>query len=623
MAHQPSQSDRAPNEGLTARAEAALTHPATLLALATLLVNDLVFKWLWPGAWITGKLSDLAWVIFAPPLLALPLTFLARRNRTAQRAAWATAYIGLPLLYAGYNTFEPLHDLIMDGFSLLRGTPGGSPYDPTDSIVIPFGVAIAIWTWRNAEAKSAASRTRAALLIAAIAAFASIATSAPDPPTGVTSLSQDKSGAVVAKDYRGWELFASTDGGFTWESVSSSLMQDEAIDWGTTTGTTPQGTYSLRGHNVILTTDGASTIVHSIVNVNPKANYRIFALAKDSTGGDFRRVSHLPQDVMYDVHSGNLIVAMGLQGVVVRTPDNRWRSIGVGQYEPIDFSLANRALLVMSPDELLFIAIAMVLASSAFAMSLAKVPDDRKSHKYYLASLTAAIGIAVVAPLAMVLGYTTILTQPYWGFIDLFWTWTLLLAFLGIASSIAVIVVTRRAYRVPFRTIYGAAVTLLLLVASVVPLLYYSEIDTYYSDDFESLLHATGPPVVALTTIWFVISTLVKLPTFRSTLTVILALVAMMAAFVLVFLVWISGHIALLPAKIASTALIWIAAAILYKFVRNAWRNKPPAPDDQVPDRQSVYPVRLSKNAKDNRTSPCPTTPSTTPPSTSPTKPPS
>ena len=29
----------------TARAEAALTHPATLLALATLLVNDLVFKW--------------------------------------------------------------------------------------------------------------------------------------------------------------------------------------------------------------------------------------------------------------------------------------------------------------------------------------------------------------------------------------------------------------------------------------------------------------------------------------------------------------------------------------------------------------------------------------------------
>ena len=485
--------------------------------------------------------------------------------------------------------------------------------------MIPFGVAIAIWTWRNAEAKSAASRTRAALLIAAIAAFASIATSAPDPPTGITTLTQDETGSIFAKGHRDYEVHGSDDGGFIWERVPA----DSTIDWQRTPNSGPEFTYNLQDETVILTIGESPTIEHHVVDLNQRASYRIFALAKDSTGGDFRRVTHLPQDVMYDVHSVNLIVAMGLQGVVVRTPDNRWRSIGVGQYEPIDFSLANRALLVMSPDELLFIAIAMVLASSAFAMSLAKVPDDRKSHKYYLASLTAAIGIAVVAPLVMVLGYTIILAQPYWGFIDLFWTWTLLLAFLGIASSIAVIVVTRRAFRVPFRTIFGAAVTLLLLVASVVPLLYYSEIDTYYSDDFESILRATGPPVVALTTIWFVISTLVKLPTFRSALTVILALVAMTSAFVLVFLVWISGHIALLPAKIASTALIWIAAAILYKFVRNAWRNEPPAPDDQVPDLQSVYPVRLSKNAKDNRTSPCPTTPSTTPPSTSQTASPS
>ena len=99
MAHQPSQSDRAPNEGLTARAEAALTHPATLLALATLLVNDLVFKSFWPGTWLTGKLSDLAWIVFAPPLLALLLTFLARRDSTAQKAVWVIAYIGLPLRF--------------------------------------------------------------------------------------------------------------------------------------------------------------------------------------------------------------------------------------------------------------------------------------------------------------------------------------------------------------------------------------------------------------------------------------------------------------------------------------------------------------------------------------------
>lgn len=49
--------------------ERALLHPVTLVALATLLVNDHVLKWTWPG-WITGKLSDVAGLILAPIVLA-------------------------------------------------------------------------------------------------------------------------------------------------------------------------------------------------------------------------------------------------------------------------------------------------------------------------------------------------------------------------------------------------------------------------------------------------------------------------------------------------------------------------------------------------------------------------
>ncbi len=118
---------------LKTRGEAALTHPATLIALAVLLFNDLVLKSVWQGSWITGKLSDLAWVVFASPLLAFLLMFFAGDKAKAQLAAWDVAYIGLPLLYAAYNTFEPLHDLISRGMSLLSGKAGGSPFDPTDS----------------------------------------------------------------------------------------------------------------------------------------------------------------------------------------------------------------------------------------------------------------------------------------------------------------------------------------------------------------------------------------------------------------------------------------------------------------------------------------------------------
>ncbi len=590
--------DYAPSAYPTARAEAALIHPVTLLALATLLVNDLVFKSMWPGSWITGKLSDLAWVIFAPPLLALPLTFLARRNQTALKVAWSTAYIGLPLLYAAYNTFEPLHDVIMGGFSLLRGTPGGSPFDPTDSIVIPFGIAIAIWVWRNADAKGTASRMRTPFLITAIAAFASIATSAPDPTTGITTLTQNETGSIFAKGHHGYEVRRSDDGGFTWESVPS----DPTIDWERTSSQGPEVTYRLQDESVILTIGESPAIVHSIVDVNPRSSYRIFALAKDSTGADFWRVTHLPQDVIYDLHSGNLIVAMGLQGVVVRTPDNLWRRVGVGPYEPINYSPVNRALLLISPDEILFIAIAIAIASTAFALSLATLPVEGQSIRYVLASLVTALGIVGVLFLVFASGASV------WGLVSRFFPFDdehlgialgfvwLLFGLLGVASVIAVMITTKRALQVRLAAVIGPVFTLLLLVVSLAPLIYYSETDSYYCYDSECFIRSILPHAVALTTIWFVIGALVNLSTFRSAIHMILALVAMMAVFDLVFLVWISGHIALATAKIASTALIWVVAALLYTSVRSIWRNKPPTPDNQVPDHQPIYPEHLSEN---------------------------
>ena len=383
MAHQPSQSDRAPNEGLTARAEAALTHPATLLALATLLVNDLVFKWLWPGAWITGKLSDLAWVIFAPPLLALPLTFFARRNQTAQRAAWAIAYIGLPLLYAAYNTFEPLHEFILNGLSLFSESSRRSPFDPSDSFVIPFGIAVAIWVWRGAKVNRLVTQLRFGILVAAIASVASLATGFEQPRFGISSLSQNQEGDVVAKEYYDREFFLSRDGGLTWVSARDSLNGDDSIDWIRPTAETPNGIYSLDGPNVIRTVDGIPEILHSTVIVSARSDRTIVALTTDL---NLFLTKHIPLDIHYDAISGNLIVAMGRQGVLVGTPDGQWQRIGVGNYKPIDHSLLARAKLLMQSDELLFIALALTIASLGFALTMADLSLDAK-HSRYLGTL--------------------------------------------------------------------------------------------------------------------------------------------------------------------------------------------------------------------------------------------
>ena len=319
----------------TARAEAASTHPATLIALATLLVNDLVFKSLWPGSWITGKLSDLAWVIFASPLLALPLTFLARRNRNAQRTAWAIAYIGLPLLYAAYNTFEPLHDAVMAGFSFLRGTPGGSPFDPTDSVVIPFGVAAAIWVWRNAKVGAKPVRIRLAILVAAVAAVASLASSVVTT-SGVTAIGATANGTIIAADLQGIAriYFASEDGGFTWDSVSGAAHSD--ITWGQSKVDTPRGKYEVVGASVEKTADGRkSKVLVPPIADNSKHSRAIRAATIDF--GVKRRVTPVFDAILYDTHTGNVIVTNGLQGVVVETPDGEWRRVDVAGYKPHRF----------------------------------------------------------------------------------------------------------------------------------------------------------------------------------------------------------------------------------------------------------------------------------------------
>ena len=136
------------NNTFRQRCASALMHPATLAAVAVLLANDIVFKSLWPGTWFAGKLSDLAWMIFAPPLLAFLLSFAAGKHVALQRTAFLTAYAGLPLLYAAFNTFTPVHDGILRGISFVSGGTAGSPLDATDSIVIPLAMSIAVWVWR-------------------------------------------------------------------------------------------------------------------------------------------------------------------------------------------------------------------------------------------------------------------------------------------------------------------------------------------------------------------------------------------------------------------------------------------------------------------------------------------
>jgi hypothetical protein len=92
-----------------ARPGDGLLHPVALVALATLIINDQLFKAAWPGV-VTGKLSDVAGLVVAP--LALQAAWevgqwIADRwhGPTASILAVAIAVVGIE--FAAVQVWSP------------------------------------------------------------------------------------------------------------------------------------------------------------------------------------------------------------------------------------------------------------------------------------------------------------------------------------------------------------------------------------------------------------------------------------------------------------------------------------------------------------------------------------
>lgn len=108
----------------------ALAHPAWWLALAVLVLNDHVAKkgGVLPSL-LTGKASDLAGLLVAPPLLAAVLRVRTRRGLVLSHIAPATVFAAIKtsaLASAGFT-----------GLLATFGLPWRNVVDPTDLIALP------------------------------------------------------------------------------------------------------------------------------------------------------------------------------------------------------------------------------------------------------------------------------------------------------------------------------------------------------------------------------------------------------------------------------------------------------------------------------------------------------
>lgn len=153
--------------GGPARAD-GLVHPVPVGAIALLIANDHVLKASFPGWW-TGKLSDVAGMVFFPLMLQALWELLDRREPFRARRGVLIACAGATgLVFAATNTIPWAADAYRVGlgvlqwpFRLLASLASGEgavtwvpvrlTEDPSDLLAVPFvAVAVAVGWGRGA-----------------------------------------------------------------------------------------------------------------------------------------------------------------------------------------------------------------------------------------------------------------------------------------------------------------------------------------------------------------------------------------------------------------------------------------------------------------------------------------
>lgn len=132
-----------------------MCHPVAIAAVVVLLVNDHLLKSRWPGP-VTGKVSDLAGLVFFPLLLASIWELIARITGHRPSTATPKVVIGCILITAAgfiaVKVSSAASDLYVDALEQVTGSDHEIVLDATDLFTLP-AVALAWFvhrsTWRQ------------------------------------------------------------------------------------------------------------------------------------------------------------------------------------------------------------------------------------------------------------------------------------------------------------------------------------------------------------------------------------------------------------------------------------------------------------------------------------------
>jgi len=315
----------------------ALTHPVTIGAVLLLLINDHVLRVGWPSWW-TGKLGDAAWLAFFPLIAALVFSIiLPRQLAHHEQVTVGAAFVFTTILFIAPKTIPLANDAlaaVMDG---LLGPRTPIRLDPSDLLVLP-ALGIGWWVWQRTSVLQHPDYSRHGLIICALGALATVATSPPYPPysPALNCLIANKDKSITVLDGKNGSLSArTTDGGMTWSDPKRGDFDGGLgtrcvdpfghTDWELIDPSNRQIVYRFRpGEGIDRSSDGGH---HWILELDTGLNDAQLTYLQDIKGSYV--IQPGPLNAIFDEHTGNLIVAMGQEGVAVRSSNGEWRWVEV------------------------------------------------------------------------------------------------------------------------------------------------------------------------------------------------------------------------------------------------------------------------------------------------------
>jgi len=239
------------------------------------------------------------------------------------------------------------------------------------------------------------------IIAAAVLALAALAC---DPPlaTGVTCLYEREDGSILAPQEQ-FETYISPDGGLTWQTITEVVQYNDHCIYPTTDSYgndrfwvainphDPNIQYKFSPALSIERSEDGGATWHREIDLSGTEARAVYYMRRNRAAFEYRAG---PLDAVFHSKTGNLVVAMGYEGVLVRVPSGSWEWVTVGPYYRTDM----RDLAITLPlirDELLLALLFGLLTASTVTFI---------AQTYALRAMLGSIILATVTTPAIFLG---------------------------------------------------------------------------------------------------------------------------------------------------------------------------------------------------------------------------